>query len=82
MDSIKIVDAVVANDKEAFMSAFTAAISDKVTDALELKKVELATTMLVSPEELETTTEISNEVEGTQTEVDGSDAVESADSAG
>lgn len=80
MDSIKLVDAIVANDKEAFMAAFTAAISDKVTDALELKKVELATTMLGQPEE--TTTEISNEVEGTEAEVDGSDSVESAESAG
>lgn len=80
MDSIKLVDAAIAGDKESFMAAFNAAISDKVTDALELKKVELATT-LVQPE-LEATTEISNEVEGTEAKVDGSDAVESATTAG
>lgn len=53
MDTIKIVDAVVAGDKESFMNAFHAALSTKVSDALEIKKVEIASNLL-NPE-VETT---------------------------
>lgn len=72
MDSIKIVDAAVAGDKEAFMAAFNSAIADKVTDALELKKVEMAST-LVTPETTET--EVADETNGIETEVDGASSV-------
>jgi hypothetical protein len=65
MDNINIVDAVVAHDKEAFMAAFNSAIANKVSDALEIKKVEIASTMLVPdvPDVTETEVETSNEIE-------------------
>lgn len=74
MDTIKIVDAALAGDKDAFMSAFNAAISDRVVDALEVKKVELASNLLGTeeqPNEIETT-----DAEAGQSEVstDGSAA--------
>ena len=69
MDNINIVDAALAQDKEAFMQAFNAAITNKVSDALELKKVEIASTLITTPEEVAT-----NEVETTTTEVDGTES--------
>jgi hypothetical protein len=68
MDNINIVDAVVAHDKEAFMQAFNAAISNKVSDALELKKVEVASSLITTPEEVAT-----NEVETITPEVVGTE---------
>ena len=70
MDTIEIVDAALAQDKESFMKAFNAAIANKVSDALELKKVELASNLL-EPEQTETTvtnepTEVATEVSGTE----------------
>jgi len=47
---INIVDAVLAGDKESFMAAFNAALATKVSDALEVKKVEVAST-LIAPSE-------------------------------
>ena len=64
------VNAAIAGDKEGFLSAFQNAIADKVTDALELKKVEIASNLLDAGQQQEVVT---NEIEGTQTEVDGSD---------
>jgi hypothetical protein len=46
--SEEIVEAVTLGDKEGFMSAFHSALAAKVSDALELKKVEIAST-LVAP---------------------------------
>ena len=66
METVDLINAAMNQDKEAFAAAFQAAIADKVTDALEVKKVELAST-LITPE-VET-----NEVETTEVEVDGSD---------
>jgi len=63
MDTINIVDAVLAGDKETFMQAFNAALSNKITDALEVKKVELAST-LITPQEVPQETVATNEVEG------------------
>lgn len=74
MDTVEIVNAVVAQDKEAFMNAFNAAIANKVEDALELKKVELAST-LVTPETETIETEVADETNGFETEVDGTDAI-------
>ena len=74
MDNINIVDAVLAGDKETFMSAFNAALANKVTDALEVKKIELASTLL-NPEVPQVTSqeEPTHEVEGsTEQPVDGS----------
>jgi hypothetical protein len=63
--SLDAVTAAVSGDKEAFINAFNSAIASKVTDALELKKVEIASNLLGQEE-------VSHEVEGSETEVDGS----------
>jgi len=58
METINIVNAALAGDKESFMTAFNAAISNRVVDALEVKKVELASNLLgieEQPNEIETT---------------------------
>jgi hypothetical protein len=69
MDNINIVDAAIAQDKDAFMQAFNAAIANKVSDALELKKVEVASSLITTPEEVTT-----NEVETITPEVDGTES--------
>lgn len=68
MDTINIVDAAIAQDKEAFMAAFNAAIMPKIGDAIEVKKVEIASSLL-TPEEA-----TNNEIPEFEAEVDGSDA--------
>jgi hypothetical protein len=68
METVNIVDAALAGDKESFMSAFNAAIANKVTDALEVKKVEMASSLI--------TPEVTNEPEEVTTEFDGSGTVE------
>lgn len=73
METVNIVDAVLAGDKETFMAAFNAALADKVTDALEVKKVELASTLLMPQEFSQEATEVTkNEVEGSTGQFDGS----------
>ena len=52
----QIVDSILAHDKESFMTAFNAALAAKVNDALEVKKVEIASTLITSP--AETTAEV------------------------
>jgi hypothetical protein len=64
--SVDAVTAAIAGDKEAFLNAFNNAIANKVSDALEVKKVEIASNLLGQEE-------VTNEVEGIQTEVDGSE---------
>lgn len=72
--TVDAVNAAIAGDKEAFMAAFNNAISTKVGDALEIKKVEIASTLLGQEE-------VSNEIEGSETEVGGSsDETVTADS--
>ena len=66
LGKVNIIDAAIAQDKDAFMQAFNNAISQKVVDALEVKKVEIASNLL-GTQEVET-----NEIETTQAEVDGS----------
>ncbi len=63
--SVDAVTAAIAGDKEAFMNAFNNAIANKVGDALEVKKVEIASNLLGQEE-------VTNEVEGLEAEVDGS----------
>jgi len=72
MSGIDIVNAALTNDKESFMTAFNAAISSKVTDALEVKKVEIASGIL------DTTVEQQNEVETTDAEVSGTNAADNS----
>jgi hypothetical protein len=66
--SLDMINSIMGNDKESFMTAFNAALATKVSDALEVKKVELASTLLTPPE-----TEETNEVEPTEVETVGSD---------
>jgi hypothetical protein len=65
MENYNLIDAALANDKEAFMQAFNFAISNKVSDALEIKKVEIASNILTQPEDN------TNEINTIETEVDG-----------
>jgi hypothetical protein len=63
-------------DKEALVAAFNSEVAGRVTDALEVKKVEIASTIL-------NTEEPTNEVETTEVEVDGStDAVDTESAEG
>jgi len=71
METIELVNAAIAGDEEAVKAAFDATIAARVTDALEVKKVEIASSLLTP--EVET-----NEIEGIETEVDGSSDAESA----
>lgn len=64
MSTLDMVNAAISGDKEAFQTAFNATFADKVTDSLEVKKVEIATS-LITPE-VET-----NELEADKVEVDG-----------
>lgn len=57
----EIVDAILQNDKDRFNSAFENAISTKVTDALEVKKVEIASSLLGTPEPEEVAVEATPE---------------------
>jgi hypothetical protein len=61
------VNAAIMGDRDGFAQGFQSAIAGKVSDALEIKKIEVAS-MLLSPTEVET-----NELENIETEVDGSD---------
>lgn len=69
MNTVELVNAALAGDRDAVISAFNTSIADKVSDALEIKKVEIASNLLGT--ETEETTDGSTEV---QAEVDGSDA--------
>lgn len=60
--SVQAVTAAIAGDKESFLTAFNNAIANKVTDALEVKKVEIASNLLG----------VQDEVQTNQTEFDGS----------
>jgi hypothetical protein len=69
METLNLINAALSQDKEGFAAAFQAAIANKVTDALEVKKVEMAST-IITPETIEVET---NEVETNQSEIDGID---------
>jgi hypothetical protein len=60
--SVQAVTAAIAGDKEGFLNAFNNAIANKITDALEVKKVEIASNLLGVQDEIQTS----------QTELDGS----------
>ena len=65
---IDAVNAAIMGDREGFMQGFQSAIATKVGDALEIKKVEVASSLL-SP------VEVSNEIENIETEVNGSESI-------
>lgn len=72
LGKVGIIDAAIAQDKDAFMNAFNGAIAQKVSDALEVKKVEVASSLInsdpgveeVATQEVETSvaTEVTNEI--------------------
>jgi hypothetical protein len=66
MDAQSIIDAAISGNLDAVKSAFDSAIAAKVTDALDVKKVEIASTLLG-------TEEVPNESETTEVEVDGAE---------
>ena len=61
------VNAAIMGDREGFMQGFQSAIATKVGDALEIKKVEVASSLL-SP------VEVTNEIENIEAEIDGSES--------
>jgi hypothetical protein len=67
MEPVDLINAAIVDDKEAFQAAFNNTIASKVSDALDLKKVEIAS-QLLTPE----TSEESNELETVEAEVGGS----------
>lgn len=66
MEMSDLVNAVIGGDKEGAQKAFSDMMAAKVTDALDVKKVEVASNLL-GTQEVET-----NEPEAVETEVDGS----------
>lgn len=66
------VNSAIMGDREGFQQSFQAALATKVSDALEVKKVEVASSLL-SP------IEVTNEIENTETEIDGSDSFAATD---
>lgn len=79
-NDINLVDAVLSNDADSFAKAFSAAISAKVSDALEIKKVEIASNLLnavdteVTAEPTET-----GAVDGSETETNSAEAAAESD---
>lgn len=65
-NTVELVNAAIVGDRDAVLAAFNDSIATKVSDALEIKKVEIASNLLGIEQE------VSNEVEGSETEVDGS----------
>ena len=60
------VNAAIMGDRDGFQAGFNDLIASKVSDALEVKKVEVASSLL-------TPQGITNEPEEVETEFDGSD---------
>jgi hypothetical protein len=73
METMDLINAAISGDKEGVENAFNAAIAAKVSDALEVKKVEVASN-LITPQESEN----ENEPETVEAEVDGSSEEQSS----
>ena len=69
--SMQAVTAAIAGDKEGFQQAFQSALANKVTDALEIKKVEVASNLLGVGQENNEPETVSSEIGGS---ADGSEA--------
>ena len=67
MASIDIINAALSGDKETLAAAFNSEIASRVTDALEVKKVEIASSLLNAEDS-------TNEFETTEVEVDGAES--------
>jgi hypothetical protein len=50
METTEIVDAVLNQDAEAFKSAFDNVLAQKVADALEVRKIEIASNLVAKDE--------------------------------
>jgi hypothetical protein len=72
-----LIDAILNGDKEAAHQAFTSSLADKVTDALELKKVEIASNLLGAVED-NNAVEVETEVDAAA-ELEPANEVESTD---
>lgn len=64
MDTLELVNLALSGDREATTAAFQQAMAAKVTDALEIKKVEIASNLLGTEETSDETTEPTIEVDG------------------
>jgi 23S rRNA G2445 N2-methylase RlmL len=64
MDTVELVNLAIAGDKDALEAAFNNAMAAKVSDALEIKKVEIASNLL-GTEEADETTEVEVQADGT-----------------
>lgn len=64
MNTVELVNLALSGDKEAVATAFQQTMAAKVTDALEIKKVEIASNLLGTEETSDETTEPSIEVDG------------------
>jgi hypothetical protein len=73
--SEEIVEAITLGDKEGFMSAFYSALAAKVSDALEIKKVEIAST-LIAPASSEVVEEEVEEIDEATPEAKGQSRAE------
>ena len=76
MNTVDLVTAIINGDKEAAEAAFNASIAGKVSDALEVKKVQVATNLVTPEEETHETTDTETEDSGAES-VDDSVAVAS-----
>lgn len=47
----QLVDSILNGDKESFMQQFQAAMATRVSGALEVKKVEMASTLITQPQQ-------------------------------
>lgn len=69
MENDDMINAVLGRDKESFAAAFAAAMANKVSDALDIKKVEVASSLLSTEvetnEPTETETQVSGDGDGT-----------------
>jgi len=68
MENVNIIDAIMNSDKDALTQAFSAAMAAKVSDALEIKKVEIASNLLQPVEVTNEPTEVETEVSGTESD--------------
>lgn len=64
MNSESLVDAILSRNDEAIGDAFNGAISSKLANALEVKKVEIASNLIAPPQtEVEVPTEMADATE-------------------
>jgi len=70
MNTVELVNLALAGDRDALSSAFNTTMAAKVTDALEIKKVEIASNLLGTEETSDEVTEPTIEVDGSGASVE------------